>query len=120
LTSASGEEIAVSVEVVKTQRARSRGLMYRQHLPPEDGMLFIFDKTEVQGFWMKNTLIPLDMLFIDEAMNVVGIVENAEPMTTTRRAVDKPSIYVLEVNGGWTRARGVSAGAKVRFENVGQ
>jgi uncharacterized membrane protein (UPF0127 family) len=67
---------------------------------------------------MRNTLIPLDMLFIDHAMNVVGIVENAEPLTESLRTVGKPSLYVLEVNGGWAKSHAVTAGAKVRFENL--
>jgi hypothetical protein len=68
---------------------------------------------------MRNTLIPLDMLFIGSDMKVVGIVENAEPLTETPlRTVHKPSLYVLEVNGGWSKANSVTAGAQVRFENV--
>jgi hypothetical protein len=118
LTTAGGDEVRVLVEVVRTPRERARGLMYRQHLPPDRGMLFLFEQEEIQSFWMKNTLIPLDMVFIRRDMTVAGIVENAEPRTTSSRRVDAPSIYVLEVNGGWTAARGVRAGAAVRFENV--
>jgi len=67
---------------------------------------------------MQNTLIPLDMIFIKADYTVAGIVENAEPRTETLRKVGVPSVYVLEVNGGWTAAHHVVAGAKVRFENV--
>jgi uncharacterized membrane protein (UPF0127 family) len=67
---------------------------------------------------MKNTLIPLDIIFIAKDMTIAGIAENAEPLNESLRKVGKPSLYVLEVNGGWTKQHGVAAGAKVRFENV--
>jgi uncharacterized protein len=111
-------EIAVEVEVVATDAKIQRGLMYRQHLPPDSGMLFLMGREHDWSFWMRNTLIPLDMIFIGADMSIVGIVENAQPRTETLRRVGKPSLYVLEVNGGWTRARGVVPGAKVRFEHV--
>ena len=108
----------VSVEVARTPRQIQRGLMYRRHLPPDAGMLFLFRQPEVQSFWMKNTLIPLDMIFVSSEMIVVGVVENAEPQTLTSRTVGVPSQYVVEVNGGWASAHGVAAGTPVRFENV--
>lgn len=108
----------VEVEVVSSPRAVARGLMYRQFLPVDGGMLFLMGEEEVQTFWMRNTLIPLDMIFIDRELKVVGVVENAEPRTDTPRSVDKPSTYVLEVNGGWSAANGIAAGATVRFEGV--
>jgi uncharacterized protein len=111
-------EIAVEVEVVATDAKIQRGLMYRQHLPPDSGMLFLMGREHDWSFWMRNTLIPLDMIFIGADMTIVGIVENAQPLTETLRNVGKPSLYVLEVNGGWTKSRGVIAGARVRFENV--
>lgn len=117
LTSAAGE-LRIAVEVARTPRQRDRGLMYRQHLPPDHGMLFIFAHERIQSFWMKNTLIPLDMIFISKDMTIAGIVENAEPQTKTSRRVDAPSSYVLEVNGGWSKDHGVAAGTTVRFENI--
>jgi uncharacterized membrane protein (UPF0127 family) len=81
-------------------------------------MLFLFDDTAERAFWMKNTLIPLDILFIDEEGRIVGIVERAEPRSERTRTVGRPSRYVLEVNGGWSAAHGVRAGDRVRFENV--
>jgi uncharacterized membrane protein (UPF0127 family) len=113
-----GARHAVDVELARTDRERAKGLMDRTSLPEDGGMLFLFDETSVHSFWMKNTLIPLDMIFIDEDGRIAGIVERAEPRTLTERTVGKPSRYVLEVNGGWSRARGVRAGDRVRFENV--
>jgi hypothetical protein len=104
--------------VVATEAKIERGLMYREHLPPDAGMLFMMGREYDWAFYMRNTLIPLDMLFIGKDLTVAGVVVNAEPRTETLRRVGKPSLYVLEVNGGWAAAHGVTAGAKVRFENI--
>jgi uncharacterized membrane protein (UPF0127 family) len=111
-------ELAVDVEIVKTEAQIERGLMFREHLPPDQGMLFLMSETKVWTFWMENTLIPLDMIFVGQDLTIAGIVENAAPRTQDLRAVDKPSRYVLEVNGGYSAAHKVTAGSKVRFENV--
>jgi uncharacterized membrane protein (UPF0127 family) len=116
--SAQGRAYAVAVEVAQNDFERSRGLMFREKLGLDEGMLFLFSEERLQAFWMKNTLIPLDMLFIDSQLRIVGIVENAEPQTLTQRAVARPSQYVLEVNGGWCAQKGVKAGDRVRFEGV--
>jgi uncharacterized protein len=112
------EPAAVTVEIARTPAAIQRGLMYREHLPLDHGMLFIFPDEEIRTFWMKNTLIPLDMIFVSADRTVVGIVERAEPRTTTGRRVDAPSQYVVEVNGGWASAHGVEAGTPVRFVDL--
>jgi uncharacterized membrane protein (UPF0127 family) len=111
-------DVAVEVEVVQTEAAIERGLMYREHLPPDQGMLFLMKEERAWTFWMSNTLIPLDMIFIKKDMTIAGVVENAEPRTETLRQVKDPSVYVLEVNGGYCAAHKVAAGAKVRFEGL--
>jgi uncharacterized membrane protein (UPF0127 family) len=108
----------VTVEVVSTPRQIQRGLMYREHMPPDHGMLFLMREERVHSFWMHNTLIPLDMIFIGRDMTVAGVVANAEPLTDTSRRVNAPSYYVLEVNGGWAAAHHVEAGTPVRFRDV--
>jgi uncharacterized membrane protein (UPF0127 family) len=115
---AAGARHVVAVEIARTGAERARGLMHRTRLAPEAGMLFLFDETAVHEFWMKDTLIPLDMIFISEDGRIVGIVESAEPLTETERSVGKPSRYVLEVNGGWAAAHGVRVGDRLRFEGV--
>jgi hypothetical protein len=115
---AGGARHGVTVEIARTDAQRRKGLMRRKHLAPDAGMLFIFDETSDHAFWMLETLIPLDMIFIGEDGRIVGIVERAEPRTTVQRSVGAPSRYVLEVNGGWARANGVRSGDRVRFENV--
>ena len=81
-------------------------------------MIFLFPQAGEYPFWMKNTLIPLDMIFIAKDLTIAGIVENAEPRTETLREVAAPSLYVLEVNGGYSAAHKLTAGAKVRFDGI--
>ena len=107
---------AVQVEVARTDAERERGLMNRERLEAGHGMLFVFEAEDEHVFWMKDTLVPLDMIFIDGLGTIVGIVARAEPLTTSPRTVGRPSRYVLEVPGGWAEERGVKAGDGVRFE----
>ncbi len=118
LEDASGGVHRVDVEVAATPEARTRGLMWREELPAGQGMLFIFPEEEVQSFWMRNTLIPLDMLFINSAGKIVGIVENAQPRTLTSRSVGLPGRYVLEVPGGWCQKVGITRGGTVEFQGL--
>jgi len=113
-----GAAVEVSLEVAATPAERERGLMYRTSLAEGRGMLFVFDADGNQSFWMKNTLIPLDLLFIARDGTVVGIHANATPLSTANIAVGKPSRYVLEVPGGWAARHGISAGARVDFRGV--
>ncbi len=117
LTGTAGE-FAVKAEVVQSPGAVQRGLMYRNHLPPDEGMLFLMEREDDHHFWMHNTLIPLDIIFITRDMTVAGVAANAVPRTDDRRSVGKPSVYVLEVNGGWCAKHGIGAGAKIVFEGV--
>jgi uncharacterized membrane protein (UPF0127 family) len=116
-TRAGGRHV-VKVELARTDAERARGLMHRTELAPDAGMLFLFDETSEHAFWMKNTLIPLDMIFIGDDGRIVGVVARAVPGDLSPRAAGGPSRYVLEVNGGWAAAHGVAAGDRVRFEDV--
>ena len=111
-------DVVVEVEIVSTPAQIERGLMFREHLPPDQGMLFLMEEEKNWPFWMRNTLIPLDLIYIARDRTIVGIVENAEPRTETLREVGKPSLFVLEVNGGFCAAHKIAAGAKVQFEGV--
>jgi uncharacterized membrane protein (UPF0127 family) len=115
IESANGRAYRVAAETARTPEERARGLMHRDRLPEDEGMLFFFETDEDHSFWMKDTLIPLDMIFIDQGMKVVGIVENAEPLSTAPRRGGAPSRYTLEVIGGWSGKRGVAVGDRVRF-----
>jgi uncharacterized membrane protein (UPF0127 family) len=108
----------VRVELARNEEQRTRGLMFRRELATDHGMLFIFDETSDHTFWMHNTLIPLDIIFLGDDRNVVGVVANAAPQTDTGRTVKKPSRYVVEVGGGEAAAHGVGAGTRTVFVSV--
>jgi uncharacterized protein len=108
-------EAVVRVEVADNAETRELGLMYRQHLGQDVGMLFVFKRPQHLTFWMKNTEIPLDMIFAAADGTVVGIIENAEPFSERMVAVSGNSQYVLEVNGGFARRQGIKAGDRLQF-----
>lgn len=103
----------IEVEIARTPHDIEKGLMYRRAMPDEHGMLFRLDERRDHTFWMHNTCIPLDMLFVDEDGTIVGIVESAPPLDDGTRSVGCPSTYVIEVNAGWCRRHGVKAGQRV-------
>jgi uncharacterized membrane protein (UPF0127 family) len=103
------------LEIANTPAQRKKGLMYRHSLGADRGMLFIFPKETTQSFWMKNTFIPLDMIFVASDFSVVGVVESAEPRTETKRSVPGVSQYVVELNGGTAAKIGVKKGATLQL-----
>jgi uncharacterized membrane protein (UPF0127 family) len=111
----SGREVHVKVELARTEAERQRGLMFRQKLDGGTGMLFLFEHMSRLSFWMKNTYIPLDMLFFDDKKKLLYIEENAEPLTTNARGPDFDTQYVLEVPGGWCKSQGIEVGADAEF-----
>ena len=113
-----GRPVAVYVEVADTPDTQTRGLMYRAHLGPDDGMIFLFDREQNHSFWMKNTPLPLDMIFISREGRVVGIHPNAEPFSLKPIEVGTPSRAVLEVNAGFAAAHGLAAGDQVTYRNI--
>lgn len=108
-------EVSFQVELARDAFETQRGLMCRREMKPDWGMLFFMRSTRPQRFWMFNTLIPLDMVFLDEAWNVVGVVEKAAPLTLDGRGVSQPSRYVLELVAGAASKAGITAGRKARF-----
>jgi len=111
-------DVGFQVEVADSPAKREMGLQYRRELAPERGMIFLFPAESDQTFWMKNTPIPLDMIFISRDLKVVGVVEQATPFSLDARSVGKPSQYVLEINGGVARRFGIEAGDTVRFDGI--
>lgn len=101
------------VEVADTPDKIRQGLMYRTSLAPDRGMLFVFDRDGDRHFWMENTLISLDMIYISSDGRVVGVRENAIPESTVSIEPPGPSMYVLEVSGGQCRRQGICAGDPV-------
>ena len=112
------ENKCFEVEIADTLEERERGLMNRAKLDLNNGMFFVFEKEGVYNFWMKNVLIPLDMIWIDGNNKVVFINENAEPCKVEPCEVfssDKKAKYVLEVNGGVSREIELNIGDEVKF-----
>ncbi len=105
----------MDAEFVVSPHDTARGLMYRTSLAPDRGMLFDLGRRDDQKFWMHNTCIPLDLLYVDEDGLIVGIVENAPTLNDESRGVGCPSRFVLEVNAGWARRHGVRAGQHLTF-----
>ena len=102
-----------TVEIADTEAAREKGLMYRKRLPPGEGMLFNFHTEQPVGFWMKNTYIPLDMIFIRRDGRILSIAENAEPLSERVISSGGPVLAVLEVSGGTARKLGIAPGDRV-------
>lgn len=103
----------LDVQVARQPREREIGLMYRQHMPDHEGMLFVFEVPAVQCFWMKNTLIPLTAAFIANDGRIVNLADMA-PQTTESHCSEEPVRYVLETNRGWFDTRHITAGQRLR------
>lgn len=103
------------VEVAVTPQDQARGLMFRTEMGPDEGMLFPYDQPRMLSFWMRNTVIPLDLVFIDEQRRIINIAENATPYSEQSIVSAAPGIAVLELNGGRTRELGIVAGNQVEW-----
>lgn len=112
------EKISIKVEVADNEEERAQGLMFRESLDENSGMLFIFKTAEQYAFWMKNTLIPLDAIFINEKFEIVDIkyAIPCEQDPCKRYIPQEKSLYVLEVNGNFTVKKDISIGNKVLFQ----
>ena len=111
----------VNVEVANTNELRAQGLMYRDQLKPGAGMIFFFAEDDVYPFWMKNTLIPLDMIWIDSSRKVAHVKVNVPPCKIENCPSYDPGVpsrYVLEVAGGEAAKHGLKAGDQLRFEGM--
>ena len=112
--------VRFEVEVVDTADERAEGLMFRESLPRFGGMLFVYEEPQPVAFWMKNTLIPLDMLFFDPAGRLTRVHANAEPHDETPIPGGESVLYVLEINGGLAESLGIDPGAELRHPAVDQ
>ena len=109
-----------TVEVADDPAERARGLMHVESLPRMDGMIFVYDRPQPVSFWMRNTLIPLDMLFVDAAGVVQRIHENAVPLEETPIPGGDDILAVLEINGGMTETLGIEVGSEMRHPRLPQ
>jgi uncharacterized protein len=112
--------VRFSVVVADTEKDRARGLMFREHLPHFAGMLFVFESPQPVAFWMRNTLIPLDMLFFDETGRLTWVHSNAPPLDETPISGGTDIRYVLEIIGGLAEALGIEPGAELRHPSMDQ
>ena len=117
IASAGGDH-AFNVEVVDTNEGRAKGLMFRTSLAPDAGMLFDFKESRQVSFWMQNTLIPLDMLFIRHDGTIANIQVNAKPLDPTSIPSDGPVEFVLEIAGGRSVELGIKAGDTVQHDRI--
>jgi uncharacterized membrane protein (UPF0127 family) len=107
--------VPVEVEIAQDPETLASGLMYKEKLPENEGMLFVFETTRVLSFWMRNTFIPLDIAFIDEAGAIVDI-QRMEALDESKQYISKvPALYALEVNAGWFQRNNVKIGSKLVF-----
>lgn len=113
-----GKDVALRVEVADTSAKKELGLQYRQSLDEDRGMLFLYRSERIQTFWMKNTPIPLDLIFIGGDRRIVGIIQEATPFSTRTLSVSAPSQFVLEIKGGLSQQRGIQVGDLVHFEGI--
>lgn len=114
----SAGDVPVTVEVADDPAERSQGLMHRQSLAPNAGMLFIFPSESTHPFWMKNTHVSLDMIWLAADKRVVGIKADTEPLSTESLSPGEQSKYVVEVNAGFAHKHGIKPGVVARFENI--
>ncbi|TCR04891.1 hypothetical protein EDF70_1021005 [Neorhizobium sp. JUb45] len=114
-----GKSHQFSVELALDDAQRQQGLMLRREMAPDSGMLFDFIEPRDVSMWMHNTLLPLDMLFIDGGGTITHIHENAEPQSDAIISSRGPVKFVLELNGGRTRALGIKIGDKVTSRQIG-
>ena len=116
---ASGEpKAAFWLELALDDAERARGLMYRRQMQDDWGMLFVYQRDQPLSFWMKNTYLPLDMIFINRAGEVVDILENVEPLTLEPRPSARPAAYVLELKAGMARREGIARGQRIELRKV--
>ncbi len=110
-----GKSHAFTVEVAKTPPEQARGMMFRTELADDAGMFFPYDKPEMLSFWMKNTFIPLDIIFIRQDGSIESIAANAIPHSLESIPSGEPAIAVLEIRGGLAGELGIEPGDRVKW-----
>ena len=119
MTDPSGKKVLlkIDIEIAGGEQERQEGLMYRKSMSDKQGMLFLFDFPEEQSFWMHNTYIPLDIIYISDKLEIVSIQKNAKPQNDQPLPSDKPAQYVLDINGGLSDKLGLKPGCKAAWSD---
>jgi uncharacterized protein len=112
------EIITIDIEIPDTLEEKRRGLMYRHVMAVTEGMVFVNDISRYHFFWMKNTYIPLDMIFADEKMQIVKIEKNTMPLSEKLIAVPKDAHYTIEVNAGFCDRHGIKIGDSIKMSKI--
>ncbi len=105
----------IDIEIADTDQKTMQGLMYRSSMPQNAGMLFLMPREDIQGFWMRNTYIPLDMIFVNSNKQIVTIHANTTPMNESSYISTAPALYVVEVNAGYCNKNNIKEGDKIDF-----
>lgn len=105
----------IDVEIAENENERAKGLMYRSYIPDSVGMLFIFDQSEPQSFWMHNTSIPLDIIYVDENKKIISIAANTEPYSDEAVPSLGNAQFVVEVNAGFSEKHDIKTGDAISF-----
>ncbi len=116
---AAGLEFPFSVEIADTPELRARGLMFRTRMAVDEGMLFLFDREEIQSFWMKNTRLSLDIIYISSAGEIIDLHARATPGSLRSVVSKAPAQFVLELIGGTAARLGIRPGDRIRHLAVG-
>jgi len=104
---------SITVEVANNERTRSKGLMYRESMPADQGMLFVFDYPHQPCFWMKNTYLPLSIAFIT-TQGIISSIHDMQPQSTDTHCPREPILYALEMNQGWFKKHELKPGNKIK------
>lgn len=116
---ANGQKITeIDIEIADDDLQTERGMMYRRSLKHDRGMLFIFPDEQERSFWMKNTFIPLDIIYLDASRIIVSITENAQPRSEQSIWSEAPAKYVVEVNAGFTALHRIAKGDSIDFKRT--
>jgi uncharacterized protein len=110
-------QIPLDIEIADNDNERMQGLMYRQSMQENEAMLFIFPNEEPRSFWMKNTYISLDIIYINSQKEIVSIQKYTQPKSTYSIPSEKPAMYVLEANAGFTDKNGINVRDKIEFSH---
>lgn len=114
-TSEGGVIATIDIEIADTDEKRRTGMMYRDKLAEKQGILFIFPQERYLSFWMRNTVVPLDMFFVNSGMEIVTIHRETVPFTENPLVSDSPALYVVEVNAGFADKLGITVGDMITW-----
>lgn len=110
--------ISIDIEIAESPAEQQQGLMYRSFMRNDNGMLFIFERDEPRAFWMHNTIIPLDIIYVNSKMEIVSIAQDTQPYSDESIRSNGPAMYVIEVNSGFSVQYGLKPGVKVQYAKM--